>query len=117
MNRLCLLLLMWTAAIAVPACEARANRLSYFNMTETLSEDLVPFPKWTGMESRFDDQKRVPDENCGREKFHPCSIVEWKALLDSIRDQSFHEQLDAVNRWSNDHPYIEDIVNWGIEDY
>ena len=25
--------------------------------------------------------------------------------------------LDAVNRWANNHPYVEDWANWGLPDY
>lgn len=27
------------------------------------------------------------------------------------------QQLVAVNKWGNAHPYIEDNINWGMEDY
>ena len=91
--------------------------VSYFDMDETRSENIAPFPKWTGMVSRFTKQRRVPDSDCGRTQFHPCSIIEWKAFLVTLRDKSFQDQLDSVNTWANEHPYIEDQVNWGMSDY
>ncbi len=86
-------------------------------MTEERSGDITPFPKWTGMMSRFDGQKKVPDSHCGKVRFHPCSILDWKALINSIRGKPLREQLDIVNDWGNEHPYIIDQINWGVEDY
>jgi len=90
---------------------------SYFDMTETRSGDIVPFKRWTGMMTRYDDQKKVPDDNCGKVKFHPCSILDWKAFLESLRGKKLREQLDAVNEWGNQHPYIADELNWGEDNY
>lgn len=96
---------------------AFAARSSYFEMTESISDNISPFPKWTGMMRRFGKQQTVSDENCGKTKFHPCSIFDWKKFLESIQEKSLHDKLDAVNDWGNEHPYIEDMVNWGMEDY
>lgn len=96
---------------------AAASPNSYFDMTEARSSDTSPFKRWTGMVARYDDQKKLPDNDCGKTRFHPCSILDWRVLLDSLHGKKFHEQLDAVNDWSNAHPYIEDIVNWGVQDY
>jgi predicted transglutaminase-like cysteine proteinase len=104
----------WLACGAHPAF---ARSASYFDMNETRSENIAPFPKWTGMMDRYEDQKTVPDSDCGKVRFHPCSILEWRSMLSSIREKSFREQLTIVNSWANEHPYIEDQVNWGLEDY
>jgi len=92
-------------------------RTSYFDMDETESSNIRPFYKWTTMVARFDKQKKIPDSDCDKVRFHPCSILEWRALLDSIRDKPLREQMDIVNTWANDHPYIVDQINWGVEDY
>lgn len=94
-----------------------ANRNSYFNMDSQRSDNLVPFPKWTGMLTRYSDQKKISDAECDRVQFHPCAIKEWRALIERLRSKSFREQLDAVNDWANEHPYIVDQLNWGMEDY
>ena len=96
---------------------AYASEESYFDMSETRSANLVPFPKWTGMVSRYAKQKRVPDEDCGKVRFHPCEIVQWKDFITSIQSKPLHEQLEEVNDWGNKHPYVEDQLNWGIGDY
>ena len=96
---------------------AFAVNSSYFNMDEKRSDNITPFPKWTGMLSRFAEQKLIPDSACDKIRYHPCSILEWKRLLESTRSKPFSQQLDIVNTWGNSHPYIEDQVNWGVEDY
>ena len=112
------LLLVWLPISAlITTSSAYAGHGSYFDMTEKESDNIKPFPKWTGMVSRFTDQKKVPDSDCGKVKFHPCSILEWKSFLESIRDKSLRKQMDEVNTWGNDHPYVEDQVNWGVDDY
>jgi predicted transglutaminase-like cysteine proteinase len=46
-----------------------------------------------------------------------CAPASWTAFLDSLRGLQEREQMDAVNRWANDRPYVEDQVNWGVADY
>jgi predicted transglutaminase-like cysteine proteinase len=107
-----------TACVALAASTpAFAARTSYFNMTETESMSLKPFPKWTGMMGRYDDEKQLPDSDCGKTRFHPCTVTDWKAWLQTLRDKSLRTQIELINDWSNEHPYIEDQVNWGMEDY
>ncbi len=96
---------------------ALATRTSYFDMTESESPNLKPFPKWTGMITRYDDAKTIPDSECGKNRFHPCSIGEWKAWLETLHDKPQRRQVDLINQWSNEHPYIEDFINWGLEDF
>jgi predicted transglutaminase-like cysteine proteinase len=105
------------ACLLIVSQPAFASRVSYFDMDETRSENITPFPKWTGTVSRYGDQKKVPDSECGKVRYHPCSVLEWKAMLESLRGKPFRQQLTMINNWSNEHPYIEDQVNWGIEDY
>ena len=96
---------------------AYAGKPSYFTMGETQSTNLTPFPKWTGMRERFDDQKKIPLEECGSTDFHPCTIAEWDKMITNTRNKPLSEQLKTVNDWSNKHPYIVDQLNWGMEDF
>ena len=116
MHFLCFLLCL-SIGMLLTVRPAVAAHSSYFMMDEKESDNIRPFPKWTTMVSRFTDQKKIPDSDCGKVRFHPCSILEWKEMLDTLRDKPLRKQMDAVNTWGNDHPYIEDQVNWGIEDY
>ena len=99
--------------------DAHAARMSnsYFKMNETVSENLTPFPKWTGVISRFADQEQVPESDCGKVRYHPCSISQWRAMLEKVRNYPLQSKLAAINNWSNAHPYVEDQLNWGIVDY
>lgn len=97
--------------------QAQASNNSYFNMSESQFENLTPFPKWTGIMMRFENQQDISDDDCGTTRYHPCVIKEWKKLLDTLKNKSLNEQLDGVNDWSNAHPYIVDQLNWGMNDY
>jgi len=103
---------------AISASESFPNsQKSFFDMNEKRSENITPFYKWTGMVDRFEKQKKVPDSDCDKVRFHPCAIFEWREFLSSIREKPLHEQLDIINSWANTHPYIVDQINWGVEDY
>ncbi|HET7333810.1 MAG TPA: transglutaminase-like cysteine peptidase [Rhizomicrobium sp.] len=46
-----------------------------------------------------------------------CLPRAWLTFLDTLRGQSRQAQMNAVNRWMNTRPYIEDWTNWGVPDY
>ncbi|MDX2113508.1 MAG: transglutaminase-like cysteine peptidase [Alphaproteobacteria bacterium] len=92
-------------------------RHSFFLMQETRSDNLRPFQKWTGVLERKSLQDEWPDDACGSHKFHPCAIKSWRKLLETLRNKPLRDQIEAVNNWGNDHPYIVDQLNWGMEDY
>jgi predicted transglutaminase-like cysteine proteinase len=96
---------------------AFAAPASYFDMNETRHNDISPFTRWTGMMTRYDDQKKIDDGDCGKVRFHPCSIVDWKTMIASIRHKPLREQIDLVNDWGNVHPYITDELNWGFDNF
>lgn len=116
MRRIFILIFFFT--VLMPACaNASSGLLSYFDMRETSSPNIHPFPKWTGMMTRFSEQQKVPDSDCGKVRWHPCSILDWKKMLGKLKGRPIDMQLAAINDWSNAHPYVEDMVNWGVEDY
>jgi predicted transglutaminase-like cysteine proteinase len=104
-------------ALAMPGNAYADNYNSYFRMSESVFDNLTPFPKWTGVMSRFKSQQSIPDSRCGTVRYHPCVIKEWKNMLAMLQDKSLDEQLDEVNDWANKYPYIVDQLNWGINDY
>lgn len=113
--------ILLACAIAWSSCgivSDAAARNSYFNMSEVESDNLSPFPKWTGNAVRYKKQgEQFKNKECGKDRFNPCSVHEWENMLSTLQDKSLREQLDKVNDWSNAHPYIEDMVNWGMVDY
>lgn len=95
-----------------------AESISYFEMEEHRSDNIRPFPKWTGMMRRYGDQKNVlPEGQCGKVRYYPCTLSQWQNFVKELRQKPLQEQLEAVNRWGNEHPYIEDQLNWGQEDF
>ncbi len=46
-----------------------------------------------------------------------CAPAEWTNFLDTLQGKSRREQIEAVNTWVNQKPYVEDIANWGVADY
>lgn len=106
---LCILLQM-------PVSSAHAG-VSYFEMMENINDNLTPFPKWTGMVSRFRSQRKIIDSDCDKVAFHPCVIPQWKDFIAALHGESLEDKLEKVNDWANEHPYIVDQLNWGIADY
>lgn len=90
---------------------------SYFDMSEVESDNLKPFPKWTGAMKRTKQQFDVDDSECGQVAYHPCVVSQWKELTEEMKSMPVREQLDVINEWGNDHPYIVDQLNWGMVDY
>jgi predicted transglutaminase-like cysteine proteinase len=101
------------------ACSSPAFAVSsYFsNLGSTRSSNISPFTKWTGMMERRDREIRLPDSDCGKTRFHPCSVAQWREMLDDIESKPLRQKLEYINNWSNEHPYIEDSINWGMEDF
>jgi len=46
-----------------------------------------------------------------------CMPQEWTGFIDSLKGMAAPDQLEAVNRWANARPYVEDMANWFIPDY
>lgn len=88
-----------------------------FGTTEVRSDDLRPFPKWTGVLGRYFKERDVPDGKCDSAKFNKCHLAEWKAFLISIKDEPRKRQIELINRRMNEAPYITDIRNYGVDDY
>jgi predicted transglutaminase-like cysteine proteinase len=104
-------------AVAFFIGDAFAAEHSYFTMDEKRDGDLTLFPKWNSVRSRYDENKDRPDSDCDVVPYYPCAVKEWKALLAATQDKPLRQKLNAVNDWANEHPYIIDQINWGMEDY
>lgn len=91
-----------------------------------------PLPLWTALVQRArqdgDDQplKAAPRQSLSLPPIselapadcnNACARAQWTAFLQSIRNEPRIQQLNAVNRWVNAKPYIEDWKNWGVPDY
>lgn len=105
----------WLALLA-GAGEAQAFR-SYFINEEVRSDDITLFPKWMDVLRRYEESSRRLDEACDDSRYSPCRLGGWRDAMQKLQGKSLMEQVDGVNRFVNAYPYIEDIINWGLEDY
>ncbi len=88
-----------------------------FGSREVRSSNLAPFPKWTGVIDRYFAESRVPEGDCGGTRFNRCHLQDWRAFLDGLEGSDAMTQIDRVNRYMNDAPYITDPTNYNLPDY
>jgi predicted transglutaminase-like cysteine proteinase len=104
---LCGLLIAMPAGAAPPLFGAR----------ETRSENLRPFQKWLGALERHFGDRMALDSPCVPGGLERCVLQNWRGFLESLRHLDRRAQVEAVNKFANDHPYVTDLVNWGVDDY
>jgi predicted transglutaminase-like cysteine proteinase len=72
--------------------------------------DLHAFPFWQAILADS------PRDNACTDQRH-CAPKAWTDFLATAQELDARAQLDAVNRWANAHPHVEDSTNWGVPDY
>jgi predicted transglutaminase-like cysteine proteinase len=87
-----------------------------FGYRQSQQTDIRVFSQWVQVLERqiLDD---APEGNCQARTFNRCHLKNWQAFLDRIRTLPRDKQLDKVNQYANNRPYILDIENYGLEDY
>jgi predicted transglutaminase-like cysteine proteinase len=85
-----------------------------FGKSERKSTTLRSFPKWTGV---LDKYRQEVDAAVCSDSGSGCALRKWNNFLHSIVNKSPIDQIKEVNKFLNDYPYIQDMVNWGINDY
>ena len=88
-----------------------------FGTSETRSDNLKPFTKWTGVLERMQTDRARDSAPCAPLHSPKCRVQEWQAFLATLSDKPKTEQVEAVNRFMNKHAYIEDMPNYGVPDY
>lgn len=117
---------MLATFVACPACAAKD---AIFSTGLAVSDDLALFPQW----SRLVVKMREPERNATRpvsRRVRPAAGVSpvedcdeacgqqlWGKFLAGLRTKPWLQKIEAVNRWANAKPYIEDWMNWGVSDY
>jgi len=109
------ILLIALSLLILPAPPAAALE-SYFINNEVQADTIEMFPKWMDMLSRYKAQSHPYEDICGKDRYSPCKLLGWKQFLEGQRGKKTLDQLVAVNAFINQYPYVEDIVNWGVED-
>lgn len=100
------------AAIA-PSPAAAQGQNAIFGAREMASGDLSGFTKWNGTMMRV-SRAATTAAAC---RPGACLEREWRELLSRLQGQSQQRQLEAVNRFVNQVPHVDDRVNYGVEDY
>jgi len=94
------------------------GKRSYFHSIEFSHSNITEFKKWTSLFTRVNDEMaRAKNINCAKNISILCRYNEMAAFLDTLRGESHHEQLTAVNNYMNRKSYIPDAENWGVSDY
>ncbi len=111
--------LFGAAFVALWMSEPRAASAfqSYFVNQEFRADTVAQFPKWTGMLARYNAEAHTLDQICGTQDYSPCRLKDWKDFLTRLQKAPLSAQAEAINGFVNAYPYIEDIVNWGVQDY
>jgi len=103
----CLLILISTPATSVSGL---------FGYQENIRTNLGLFPQWLSVLERNIAQY-APAGNCESNRLDQCHIEVWQGFLKRIQTLPKLEQLNAVNQFANEHEYILDIENYGMDDY
>lgn len=105
------------ATTLAPLNAAAQSHPMLFGTSEIHGSAIGNFPKWTRMLARMRTTPEPFDDLCESPSGRRCHLKEWNAFLRSLEGTSPRHQLDEVNAFMNNFPYITDIVNWGVRDY
>jgi len=102
--------------VLMPPGEASAFPAKLFGYSQHAQPDKQALGQWIQALERH-IRIDVPEGECTASTFNRCHLRNWQAFLDSLKNRSRDQQLDAVNRYANQKDYILDIDNYGVEDY
>jgi len=85
---------------------------SFLNTVEIEYRDITPFRKWTSAIERHRVSASSPVGKCGRDNEDACKFQRAFDFFDSLAKRSEPEQLDAINRYINQAPYVRDIDDY-----
>lgn len=87
-----------------------------FHTREVKVTKMTAFKQWLAVMDRYSGERKLESLPC-TDDLIICHIIEWKAFITTLDGKDRVSQLEAVNRYANTHPYIQDIANWGLPDY
>ena len=83
------------------------------------SPDFSIFPGWkrvmAAAKGEISEAKKSEKTGCSGKD--DCALAQWISFLDKTANLPRAQQLEAVNKWGNSHPYVEDWARWGLPDY
>lgn len=104
---------LWFVALLLYTGVSHAGLFGY---QENERSNLELFPQWLSVLERH-LKERVPEGDCESRKLDQCHLKNWMSFLKKIRKLPKLEQVYRVNQFANEHSYILDIENYGVEDY
>lgn len=94
-----------------------ASYVPLFQTREVKSSSLAAFKQWLSVMDRYSRERKQEAGPCTDADPPICHLVEWTSFLSTLKNKDRLDQLQEVNRYMNAHPYILDMVNWGVADY
>ncbi len=98
------------------AGSAHAFPPDLFGYRQSHQPDIKVFSQWVQVLERH-ILEDATEGNCQARTFNRCHLNNWLAFLKRINGLPRGKQLDKVNQYANNRPYILDIENYGLEDY
>ena len=108
----------WPVLVFFLFTTAAANAMAepaLFESHESFSSSVSAFPKWTKVIGRQPSSFQKMQAQCSAGG--GCVRNKWESLIAELRSAPEDKKIREVNRFMNEHPYIEDIQNWGVGDY
>jgi predicted transglutaminase-like cysteine proteinase len=94
---------------SVNAPQQAAAQINLFGASEERFNDLSAFTKWNNV------LDRVKTNLVGSLNQKP--VQKWLMFLDTLKNASKEEKIEAVNHYMNQIHFISDIKNYGVQDY
>lgn len=112
---------------AADAVAIQNHSAGLFGYTEYEKDGLGLFPQWLSIIDRHlkdltsfppDESERSGAQICASKRLTDgCSLQQWLAFLQGLRNKKTEEQIRQVNRFANEQAYVLDMENYGVADY
>ena len=88
-----------------------------FGSVEVPNKGLQPFPQWAGALQRFFEEAGKAQQGCTPSATNKCHYATWAKLITDSKAKDIGAQIQGVNDFMNQAPYVVDMINWGVNDY
>jgi predicted transglutaminase-like cysteine proteinase len=97
-----------TASLS-PIMPRHETQINLFGYSEERYSDISAFTKWNGVLDRVKHNLMS--------SLNQKPVQKWLMFLDSLKNASKQEQIEAVNHYMNQIKFISDAANYGVQDY
>ncbi len=91
-----------------------AQTLNLFGTAEQPSADLTPFPKWTNLLQKIQQDNLEAPQGCSGIN---CPAQQWQKILQLAQQATGIQILGIINKAVNQYRYIADYKIWQKQDY